>query len=502
VRTNISRRIQEVLRVEHDWETYSRGAIPLHRLEIPLEGAKAAYKRFFDGHFKSVLYINIGPTIWWQWDRKDAALVSEYVLEQIKTEQGRKEQLDTMQEVFEKGMKTSKDVFAQDLTKLSDQELAKLYRGHNERCHDTACYLNFIIDMVDLNITETFKEMLAKEIKDEKDFHDCLAKIAAHTQRSFVNEEEVALLEIVKRIKEEGLDIESDIVQKDIDNLVDRFWWTPLGWENIIPNTKESFVDKLKSLLDVVDDPAKAIEEIDNKILVAVEQKRKTVEEHSFSEEMKVMIDMLEKWIVWHDKRQEVQMYMLYASHEMLLECCRRHGHSIDDLEWMSIDENAVVMETGVLDKEEAERRKQAVAVLVEEGNKQLWSGEEAKAVKKEHVKERTVEGNEFKGDPASPGKLKGIARVCRGAEEAASKMQDGDILVCGMTAPEYVPVMKKAAAIVTDQGGITCHAAVISRELGVPCIVGTFVATKKIKDGDVIEVDADKGVVRIVDKD
>ncbi len=80
-----------------------------------------------------------------------------------------------------------------------------------------------------------------------------------------------------------------------------------------------------------------------------------------------------------------------------------------------------------------------------------------------------------------------------------AYKMEKGDVLVANMTRPEYVILMKKAKAIVTDEGGLTSHAAVISRELGIPCIIGTQIATKVLKDGDLVEVDADKGIVRKV---
>jgi pyruvate,water dikinase len=76
-------------------------------------------------------------------------------------------------------------------------------------------------------------------------------------------------------------------------------------------------------------------------------------------------------------------------------------------------------------------------------------------------------------------------------------KVHDGDVLVTEMTTPDYVPAMKRAAAIVTDLGGRTCHAAIVSRELNIPCIIGTKVATKMFKDGDLVEVDAEKGIVR-----
>ena len=65
------------------------------------------------------------------------------------------------------------------------------------------------------------------------------------------------------------------------------------------------------------------------------------------------------------------------------------------------------------------------------------------------------------------------------------------------MTRPEMIPIIKKASAIVTDEGGITCHAAIISREMKIPCIVGTQTSTIIIKDNDIIEVDAEKGIVR-----
>ena len=76
-------------------------------------------------------------------------------------------------------------------------------------------------------------------------------------------------------------------------------------------------------------------------------------------------------------------------------------------------------------------------------------------------------------------------------------KLKKGEILVTSMTTPDYLPSMQKASAFVTDEGGITCHAAIIAREMKKPCIIGTKIATKILKDGDLVEVDADKGVVR-----
>jgi pyruvate,water dikinase len=89
-----------------------------------------------------------------------------------------------------------------------------------------------------------------------------------------------------------------------------------------------------------------------------------------------------------------------------------------------------------------------------------------------------------------------GTAKVVANPTEAAKVMQKGDILVTDMTNPDYVPFMKLAGAIVTDKGGVTCHAAIVSRELGIPCVVGTENATKLMVTGEEYTVDSRSGVV------
>ncbi len=97
-------------------------------------------------------------------------------------------------------------------------------------------------------------------------------------------------------------------------------------------------------------------------------------------------------------------------------------------------------------------------------------------------------------------GILKGKVRIIMNAEEVKFFVK-GEILVTTMTSPEYMLQMKESLAIITDEGGITCHAAIVSRELGIPCVIGTKIATKVFKDGDMVEVDATKGIVRILKK-
>ena len=100
------------------------------------------------------------------------------------------------------------------------------------------------------------------------------------------------------------------------------------------------------------------------------------------------------------------------------------------------------------------------------------------------------------RGLGAAPGLAGGAVRVVMERDRGA-QLADGDILVTHMTAPDWVPLMRRAAAIVTDSGGMTCHAAIVSRELGIPCVVGTGTATRVLRDGEIVTVDATHGVVR-----
>ena len=103
-----------------------------------------------------------------------------------------------------------------------------------------------------------------------------------------------------------------------------------------------------------------------------------------------------------------------------------------------------------------------------------------------------------MRGESACIGYAKGKVKIVLSHKDA-SKVNEGDILVSSMTNPNFIIAMEKAAAFVTDEGGITCHAAIVAREFGVPCIVGTINATKILKDGNLVEVDANKGVVKIL---
>jgi phosphohistidine swiveling domain-containing protein len=108
------------------------------------------------------------------------------------------------------------------------------------------------------------------------------------------------------------------------------------------------------------------------------------------------------------------------------------------------------------------------------------------------------VDTKELAGNVAYKGVVTGTVRIVKNVR-AMENVQEGDIIVSPMTTPDFMGAMRKAAAFVTDEGGIMCHAAIVARELKKPCITGTKFATQVLRDGDLVEVDADRGVVRIL---
>ena len=199
-----------------------------------------------------------------------------------------------------------------------------------------------------------------------------------------------------------------------------------------------------------------------------------------------------------------VWMPAIYFLELFLIELKRRYNIPKTTIRKYDTDEfNELIRVGQIVDKAILKERSMGFAKVLSGGEIKTLAGDEAVSfiVNINKVDEKI---KEIKGTIASKGFAKGkviILSYTKSSEHAEKikNMTDGDILVSEMTRPNIIVACEKAGAIVTDEGGITCHAAIVSRELKKPCIIGTKIATKILKDGDVIEVDANVGVVRIL---
>ncbi len=158
-------------------------------------------------------------------------------------------------------------------------------------------------------------------------------------------------------------------------------------------------------------------------------------------------------------------------------------------------DEVKHYLERGELPKD-FEKRKTCAILTLNGKTKVYWNKEANKVFYEEYKKYKKKGERDVKGEIAYKGLVRGKAYVAANEKEFQN-IPKNSILICSMTRYNIVPYMKKVKGIVTDQGGVTCHAAIISRELKVPTLVGTRKATEVFKTGDKVEVDCNKGVIK-----
>ena len=182
----------------------------------------------------------------------------------------------------------------------------------------------------------------------------------------------------------------------------------------------------------------------------------------------------------------------------LLIEISKRINLSYEELIYCFPEEIFKALNRGKIDKKDIQKRIKKYALYSLNGrNANLIIGSNVEQLRK--LLSKTIDKQEkIKGMIAYPGLVKGRVKILKDRSEFY-RIKKGDILVTKLTTPDFVPVMEKSAAIITDLGGITSHAAIVSRELKIPCIVGTKIATKVLKDGDLVEVDAGKGIVKIL---
>ena len=171
-----------------------------------------------------------------------------------------------------------------------------------------------------------------------------------------------------------------------------------------------------------------------------------------------------------------------------------KEKYSLEALTCLTQGELEEYIRTGMLPSEDTLcARFESSAIVWENGTLKICTGSEAVKLETDFF---PIAAHDITGTVAFKGNIKGICRIIHDPFQK-HQFNQGDILVTGMTRPEFLPFLKKAGAIITDAGGLLCHAAITAREMKIPCIVGTEHATRILHEGDLLEVDAEQGIVR-----
>ena len=199
---------------------------------------------------------------------------------------------------------------------------------------------------------------------------------------------------------------------------------------------------------------------------------------------------------------KDSQFFGFYAMEHMLREFGRRANLSLEQVRFLTHREFRQVLLKHLDFRNITVGRQRYSLFIANKGQTEYFVGTGARAERKKlkffSEKQKVAAPKTLQGQPAFPGKIVARVKIVNTIPEMA-KMHAGNILVSHMTNPGIVPVMKISAGIITDVGGITSHAAIVARELKKPCVIGTKFATKLLKDGDTVELDADKGMIKLV---
>ncbi len=229
--------------------------------------------------------------------------------------------------------------------------------------------------------------------------------------------------------------------------------------------------------------------------IVDLAKKAKTFKPYKINDNF---LNIMSQLFSWQDERKANLLKSIHTSQPVLFELAKRVSLSETSIVFMLPDEvdkiQNIQFQKELKDREilfvDYSKRKGDVMLLINEKAQSFVNNRE----------DKHKSSTDIKGSIAFKGKAKGKVRICLSLESIKS-FKEGEVLVASMTRPEYLNAMQKAVAFVTDEGGITCHAAIVARELKKPCIIGTKIATKVLKDGDFVEVNANLGTVTIIKK-
>jgi len=340
-----------------------------------------------------------------------------------------------------------------------------------------------IIDAIGIEIEKEFHQALKEELPlvGAVEFNDIFTTLITPSEISFVNREEQELMQI-----------------GNVDNInllnrhAKRYSWINNSYAGPKYLQIDDFRDRLINI--------KKKKEKNN-----CSKTPDLISKHNLSPSLKEMIHIIDYCAVWQDERKALCYQNISYVGLVLDEIARRLNQSVNDFYYLGPYEALKLQSLKNLDDmiPVLRERKDGCLMIVEKGFDKLISGEEYKKImgnNKSLLRNENTDNQELRGTVANIGTARGVVKILRNIE-SLNEFKEGDVLVASMTRPEFMPAIKKAVAIITDEGGVTCHAAIIARELNIPTIIGTKTATQILENGWMVEVRANHGVIKILEK-
>jgi phosphoenolpyruvate synthase/pyruvate phosphate dikinase len=408
-------------------------------------------------------------------------------------------------------IQAAKRISQGDLKSMSRLELREALQEFVDEFKDLVPYLpttNIFIAI--------FEELIRKELEQKVDspelIQDYILALASPIKYSYVGRFYRALLELAvemhrddkcMNILREGqslLEIEKGLWEYNrevfdaIKRLIKNFSWLnfQFGFGQVL--TFEDILEKLRGLTKF--DPVIKLQEFKRR-KTELRQKRWFLKK-LLSNKGASIAELMSEFALVRQERFEAFNRAGFLARALFEEVANRLGLIYSEVSYLTPTELLEALASSQPGdeqlREKAVERAKGYAMVMERGEIRLYSGAQMEFIVKEE--EAIPIMSEVRGKVASRGVAVGEARVILDKSDF-NKIQEGDILVVTATTPEYTLILNKVAAIVADVGGVTSHTAFIAREMGIPCVTNTKIGTKIFKDGDLVEVDAIRGVVK-----
>ncbi|MFC1723820.1 PEP/pyruvate-binding domain-containing protein, partial [Nanoarchaeota archaeon] len=342
-------------------------------------------------------------------------------------------------------------------------------------------------------IEEELRKVLVKKVKPI-DVDKTLSTLATPDVMSIFSQERVDFYNLCIKSLNEGT--------PNLDNYLSKYFFIESSFVDLTVIDKDSVMEKIKKATtdhDLEWFRTKNAELKDN-LKKVIEKQNNIFKKYQFSEEEKSLISFFQKFSHWLDIRKENMMKLFYYSSSIVHYLCEKHDRPYEYFSSYTHDEVADFLrdDKELSEKEVQQRRNGCCLVYSKEGLEFVYDKDAKKILEDAYASQ--VSGG-LKGTVANmiDNTVEGFVKIIRDAKNEPFK--EGEILVAAMTRIEFVPLMKKAKAIITDEGGVACHASIVSRELGIPCIIGTKNATRILKDGDKVKLDLITGKITKLDE-
>ncbi len=408
---------------------------------------------------------------------------------------------------------------SQNLTNLSNSGLLKLYLRQIELIRSVYTYFNASSPAIALALEDEIDRLFQEADVSSSKVLEIKGQYLQNPERTTPETEEAELKKISLDIKA-NKKLETLFLQKDyrrivvalryqfcnLDDAIDlhkRRYDFLQGYVDFHRFDKQYYLSRLSDLLALSRAALqKEIQHIEHKSEDIRRERAVLKKKYKLEKRLSYLLEV-SSYFAFH--RMEMRVYYtlgLVALKTILDELSRRMNVSTEDVRWLLIRENvAFLKHRATVSRAVIKDRKKLSIYHIEDKRIRLKTGTAAEWWRKTYLPSEDFRHvSSVKGNIGSPGVKRGHVKLILDTPniiEEIAAMKPGSVLITRNTRPDMIVACKKASAIVTDEGGILSHAALVSREFGIPCVIATWNATKIFKDGDLVEVDANKGLVR-----